>query len=91
MMKEKKKKKVNKNVVEESSFQTKKWKLDWKGSFWLLKNGANGLIVKDFLFLLEDRDWIHICLVKRKKKSSSLRIIKRKVFNWNMKTWLNWS
>ena len=33
-----------------------------------MKNGAKGLIAKDFLFLLEDRDWIHICLVKRKKK-----------------------
>jgi len=47
-----------------------------------------GLIAKDFLFLLDDLDWIHI---KRKNISSSLRIIKRKVFNWNMKTWLNWS
>ena len=27
--------------------------------------GAKGLIEKDFLFLLKDRDWIHICLVKR--------------------------
>ncbi|XLT31638.1 hypothetical protein S245_062937 [Arachis hypogaea] len=24
--------------------------------------GAKGLIEKDFLFLLKDRDWIHICL-----------------------------
>ncbi|KAL4274267.1 hypothetical protein AHAS_AhasUnG0010300 [Arachis hypogaea] len=25
--------------------------------------GAKGLIEKDFLFLLKDRDWIHICLL----------------------------
>jgi len=48
------------------------------------------LIEKDLLFLLEDRDWIRICLVKRIIFSFENNQ-KRKVFNWNMKTWLNWS
>ena len=42
-------------------------------------------INKDLLFLLEDRDWIRICLVKIKIFSFENNQ-KWKVFNWNMKT-----
>ena len=60
------KKKVNKNAVEESRFQTNKFLIE-KDLSDSRRMGAKGWIEKDFLFLLEDRDWIHICLVKRKK------------------------
>ena len=55
-----------KSKVEEPRFKTKQ-NSNLKSIFLILEErGARGLIEKDLLFLLEDRDWIRICLVKEK-------------------------
>ena len=72
-------KKEIKKKIEEPGFKMKKLKVKKDPSFWMRGKGIS--IEKEFLFFLEDRDLIRICLVK--EKSSPLII---KVFNWNMKT-----
>ena len=66
-------KKEIKKKVEEPGFKMQKLKLKKDPSFWMRGKGIS--IEKEFLFFLEDRDLIRICLVKEK---SSPLIIKEK-------------